>query len=103
MDGHCCGLPFGIAAKDLRVIMTVVCHPDWPMSNLPSSCNSGLDGAKTCVIVLLLLIAFPDLLWICALNGGGEVWGENLPGTITEWAPYTAYQSNRRKNCALSI
>ncbi len=28
------------------------------------------------------MTAFPVLLWICALNRGGEVWGDNLPGTI---------------------
>ena len=82
MGGHCCGLPFGTAAKDGRTIMTIVSHPDWPMYTMPSPHNSDLQSAKTCVIVLLLLIAFPDLLWICALNGGGEVWGENEPGTV---------------------
>jgi len=82
MGGHCCGLPFGIAAKDLRVISTIVTHPNWPRYKLASSHNSRLNGADTCVIVLPLLIAFPELLWICALNGGGEVWGENVPGTV---------------------
>ena len=54
---------------------------------MPSPHNSDLQSAKTCVIVLLLLIAFPDLLWICALNGGGEVWGENLTPSLSSPPP----------------
>jgi len=82
LGGHCHGLPFGTTTAGQQ-IATVSHHIDWPLYSLIGPNGSGNARANTCLLVLLLFLAYPELERICAQNRGGESWFDgNARGTV---------------------
>ena len=61
--------------KDGRVLTTISSHVDWVVYNLPLPEGANVDtksSAKTCIVVLTLFPAFPELDRVPAQNRGGK-------------------------------
>ncbi len=77
----CCGVPFGKVRhhffntrRQLSVMASIKGHLDWERYNLPAPYDSDLGAAETCLMVLSLFAAFPELTSIPAFNRGGKGW-----------------------------
>jgi hypothetical protein len=105
LGGICCGVPFGNVRQlhpylQLQSVMSSFkAHVDWEKYRLPAPYGDDMAGAETCLMVLSLFAAFPELTSIPAFNRGGQGWtgrkhalseiGVGKTAT-TVWAVYTA-------------
>jgi len=89
---HSHGLPFGTVVSQRkgahlgRDIVTFSEHIDWarflatPPDNLPSN---AYKAGQSCLVLLLLFIAFPDLKRVCSQTNGGNCWNPtNTPSPV---------------------
>ncbi len=75
LGSHCHGVPFGQrleARRDQSSMQTVSDHVDWSRYTLPAPAHSGKKGVLTCLVVLTLLAAFPELDRVPAQNKAGK-------------------------------
>ncbi len=76
MGAHCCGLPFGQEKKRGiwgRAMATYSYHTDWSMYTLPLPAAHEKASVHTCLVVLTLFAAFPELDRVPLQNKGGKV------------------------------
>jgi hypothetical protein len=77
LGAHCFGLPFGEEFKDGkwgRIMKTFCAHIDWSTYTLPPPADSSVESVGTCLVVLTLFPAFPELDCVPAQNRGGKTW-----------------------------
>ncbi len=60
--------------RQLSVMSSFKGHLDWERYNLPAPYDSDLAAADTCLMVLSLFAAFPELTSIPAFNRGSKGW-----------------------------
>jgi hypothetical protein len=75
----CCGVPFGKVRKyssrlTLSEMHSNKGHLDWGPYMLPAPYGSSQAAASTCLVVLSLFPAFPELTSIPAFNRGSQDW-----------------------------
>ena len=80
LGGICCGVPFGIVRQShpnlnfQTVMSSGAAHLDWETYSLPAPYGDNLAAQRTCLMVLSLFAAFPELTSIPAFNKGGQGW-----------------------------
>ena len=86
LGAHCCGLIFGRVKKAGqwgRDMATRSAHIDWCEYTLPNPEHSQVPSIKTCLAVLTLFAAFPELDRVPAQNRTGKQWAlTNTPSPI---------------------
>jgi hypothetical protein len=81
LGATCCGVPFGKVRhhpintrRQLSIMRSMKARLDWALYSLPAPYDFNVGTEETCLLVLSLFAAFPELTSVAAFFHGGKDW-----------------------------